>query len=129
MAKVFGSSLTRYILIELIGDLLYWPVWWYSRGLRKVAEFCWQSIAGKQRELGIAIWIKNIFVPMFGQYDWEGRLISFFARLVIICSRSVVWIFWSLLVSTVLVGWILLPFAIYYQLIEHFRTVFPLPWL
>ena len=40
--------------------------------------------------LAIKVWIKNIFVPMFGMHDWQSRIISFFMRVVQIIGRAIV---------------------------------------
>ena len=46
-------------------------------------------IQGYARTLAIRVWIRNIFVPMFGMYDWQSRLISFFMRVVQIIGRTI----------------------------------------
>lgn len=48
-----------------------------------------ETIKGYSRTLAIRVWIKNIFVPMFGMHDWQSRLISFFMRVVQIIGRSI----------------------------------------
>jgi len=113
------SSL-RFVLIELIGDVIYWPLWWYSRGLIKVATFCLHEISNREDSLGLCVWTKNIFTPMFGQYDWEGRLISFFVRLIQIIFRAIVLFLFSILMLAIILAWLLAPIYVFYQVVENF---------
>lgn len=119
----FVYSSLRFVLIDLVGDLLYWPLWWYSRGLKKVAFFCLNEISGWEEILGLHIWLKNIFTPMFGQYDLEGRLISFFVRLIQIIVRFFLLLFWTAVLLILLVAWIILPVYIFYQAIDNFSRL------
>ena len=124
MPNNLALTATKYVLIDLIGDILYWPVWWYSKGLIKIGLFCLGSIQEQQQRLGLAIWIKNIFTPMFGQYDLEGRLISFFARLVQIIVRSILLLVWLLIIFSLLLIYLILPVIVVYQLVANFLWLF-----
>lgn len=46
-------------------------------------------IASYAKSLALRVWIKNLFVPMYGMYDWQSRLISFFMRLAQIVFRGI----------------------------------------
>jgi hypothetical protein len=107
-------------LFDQINNFFYWPVWWYSRGLLAAAKFCGKEITDQQERLGLSIWVKNIFTPMYGQYDIEGRIISFFVRLVQIIIRSILLLVWSLLLLGVFVVWIILPVFIIYEIYQYF---------
>jgi len=111
----------KYIALDLIGDILYWPVWWYSKGLIKTGLFCLEKIKDQEERLGVSIWIKNIFTPMFGQYDIEGRLISFFIRIFQIIARLILLLIWTILMLAVFIIWIVLPIFIIYQLINRWQ--------
>jgi len=63
------------------------------------------------------VWIKNIFTPMYGQTDWQGKLISFFMRLFQIIFRGIVMTFWLFFTFTQIAAWIALPFFISYEII------------
>ena len=106
----------QFIVRDLIGELLYWPVWWYTRGLFNVLKFWAREIKDQEQRLGLRIWVKNIFTPMFGQYDWEGRLISFFMRVIQIIVRSIALFIWSVMVSFFVVLWVTLPLIVMYEL-------------
>ena len=106
----------KYVVVELIGDLLYWPVWWYTKGFLKVANYFWQSIVSQEKRLGLNIWITNIFKPMFAQYDWQGRIISFFIRLIQIIFRAVAMLVWLGIILVLFLVWLLLPIFLVYQI-------------
>ena len=74
---------------DVLLDIVMFPVWWYSRGLLLMLRWCVETLKGYAKYFAIGIWIKNIFVPMFGQHDWQSRLISIFMRIVQIVGRSI----------------------------------------
>jgi hypothetical protein len=71
--------------------------------------------------LALFVWIKNIFTPMYGQYDWQGRLISLFMRIVQIIFRGFVMLICVGIAVALLIIWIILPpfvvWQIFYQII------------
>lgn len=105
----YGSQ----IIIKKLGEIIFFPIWWYSLGfvgfIKKEAKF-WLN---QEKALGFSIWLKNIFVPMYGQADWAGRLISFFIRLVQIIVRGILLLFW---LGLLLIGaflWLLAPIFLF----------------
>jgi len=97
------------IIISLILEIVYFPIWWYSVGFLRFLKDVGNFFIGREKSLGFFIWLKNIFVPMYGQYDWTGRLISFFIRLVQIIFRGLLLLFWLLICLFVLLFWLALP--------------------
>jgi len=108
------------ILIELIRDVLYFPVWWYGRGLLNLIIGVMHFLSDKQKALALLVWIKNIFRPMYAQYDFAGILISFFIRLVQIIFRSLFLLFWLILCLAVILFWVLFPLFVIYEIIFQF---------
>lgn len=102
------------VMFATIADFLYTPVWWYSRGLWRQLRGAAGSFVGKQRDLAIDVWLKNLLVPMYGQYDMVGRLISFFMRLVQIIGRAIVLLIWAGLLVMWLIAWVLIPVGVVY---------------
>lgn len=119
MSQNIAYTSIKFLVIDLIGDFLFWPIWWYTKGLVKTGLFCIKEIKDQQERLGLSIWIKNIFTPMFGQYDMEGRIISFFARLIQIMARTIILGIWSIFMLILFLLWITLPVIIMYQLYEN----------
>lgn len=82
-----SSSVGKYFLLELFGDLLYWPIWWYTRGLQLTSLYIINSLKRWESSLGVRLMIVHLFQPMYGQNDREGRIISFFMRLMLLIVR------------------------------------------
>jgi len=108
------------ILTELVRDVLYFPLWWYGRGLLNLIMGVAHFLGDKQKTLALFVWVKNIFRPMYAQYDLAGMLISFFMRLVQIIFRSIVMLFWLIFSLAVIIFWILLPPLVIYEIIFQF---------
>jgi hypothetical protein len=57
---------------------------------------------------------------MFAQYDWQGRLISFFVRIFQIIVRGLALLVWLILIWLWLLIWIFLPFLLIYGIAYNF---------
>lgn len=104
------------IIIKIFYSFIYFPIWWYGRGFIKILASIKESIILKQKRLGFFIWIKNIFTPMFGQYDWQGKLISFSMRLAQIVFRGFILLIWIMFLFLFLLIWITLPILVIYNI-------------
>ncbi|MFA6018057.1 MAG: hypothetical protein WCT28_03420 [Patescibacteria group bacterium] len=76
------------LLWEIGGDVLRFPLWWYSTGLQETVLRIVAFVQGYAQSIGFMVWVKNIFTPMFGRYDWQSRLISVLVRCVNIVARG-----------------------------------------
>ncbi len=76
----------------------------------------------RQDALAIDIWIKNLMKPMYGQYDFTGRLISFFMRGFQIMARTLVLILWAAVVLIWLAVWLLIPVTVVYIIFTQIRN-------
>lgn len=72
----------------LVRDVIAFPVWWYTEGAVYVLEQGLLWLRKQRVQLAIGLWMKNLFVPMYGQYDWQGRIMSVLIRGVQIFARS-----------------------------------------
>jgi hypothetical protein len=108
------------IFSDILKDIVFFPFWWYSVGLFNISKGLVSFIANKERSLGLGVWIKNIFVPMFGQRDIQGKIISFFIRLIQIIFRSIFLFFWILIAIIGFWLWIIFPALIIYMIIIQF---------
>jgi hypothetical protein len=103
----------KYFFVDLIGGVLNFPLWWYTRGLQITARFCFGSIQNQWLALGLSVWLKNLFVPMYGETAISGRVISFFTRLAILFGKSVFLAIWSVFMVIGFAAYlILLPFLV-----------------
>lgn len=58
------------------------------------------------------LWLKNLFVPMFGQTDLQGRIVSVFIRIVNVIFRTIFLAGWSVVVLSLLLAWLAAPIII-----------------
>ncbi|MDP3244950.1 MAG: hypothetical protein Q8M83_04830 [bacterium] len=118
MTLIFQSL--RLVFLNILGDFFYFPVWWYSLGFLKMAKKAGLSLLERERDLGLDIWLRNIFTPMYGQYDWAGRVISFFMRLAQIVGRTIILLIWLAFLLFFLCVWLAVPVAVVYQIFKMF---------
>src|SRR3989338_393422 len=102
----------RAVLLSTIADFFYTPIWWYTRGLWKQVRGIIGSVVARQEALAIDVWVKNIFVPMYGQYDFAGRAISFFMRGAQIVGRMIILIIWGFLLLAWFFAWVVMPLGV-----------------
>lgn len=102
--KLIYSVIAREILM-----MIYFPLWWYTRGIAWYVHEAAHVIGVSDVRFGFSIWIRNVFTPMYGQRDIVGRIISFFARVFNSIFRG----FGLLIVVLVMIGglgvWLIAP--------------------
>lgn len=104
------------LLLEAVLDIIYFPIWWYTKGLAHAARWCFGLFARGNENLAPGLWLANIFVPMYGQFDWQGRIISFLMRLVQIFARTVALFVWLSLCLVLFFCWLALPAWVVYKM-------------
>lgn len=112
MVKANPVKILFLLLAEELKNILYFPLWWYSKGFLKVVVGGGRMIADFDQSLGFSIWLKNLFVPMFGQHDFAGRAISFFLRLVQVVFKGFALLLIALFILAIYIGWLVLPIFI-----------------
>jgi hypothetical protein len=110
----------QHVFFEALIDIVYAPIWWYSKGVHYWSKKCIQWFYTGNDILNPEIWLKNIFIPMYGQYDWQGRLISFFIRLIQVIVRGFLLGIWSMICSTIFVMWFIIPPIFVYGFLSAF---------
>jgi hypothetical protein len=118
-SKIAGSNLT--LLLSIISSIIYFPIWWYSWGFFRFARGVFYFLKNRANSLGVFIWLKNIFVPMYGQSDFVGRLISFGIRLVQIIARGFLLIIWLIFCIFLILAWLALPVLIIWATSFQFK--------
>jgi len=110
------------VVAHFAWSIIYFPLWWYSVGFLRFVSKIISFWKGEERSLGFTVWVRNWFVPMYGQADFAGRLISFFIRTVQIIVRGLVMLLWIIIGLALMSAWLALPVAIIlataYQLLE-----------
>jgi len=103
------------ILLDFLLDILYFPLWWYTGGAKYALIFCYNLWQDANQYLAPWLWLKNIFVPMFGQRDWQGRLVSIFIRLMNVLARGFMMLIWTVVVLALWLLWLILPIFVWYM--------------
>lgn len=109
----------KFIFLDLLGDAFYFPFWWYTRGIGRRALATIRRIRTHEANLGVILWARHIFVPMFGQRDAAGKLISLVMRFVQIIGRGVIFLLLALGEGILFFLWIILPVFIVWQILYH----------
>lgn len=112
--------LIQRILRDAILDVFYFPIWWYTGGAKYAFLSVWQMIKFGNINLAPGLWLKNIFVPMYGQFDIQGRIISFILRLVQIIARTFALAVWLIVCLFIFALWLVLPLVVLWGLINAF---------
>jgi len=100
------------IALDFFLDIVYFPVWWYTAGAKQIFLKCGRAIQQTNRQMAPGLWLKNLFVPMFGQTDWQGRLMSVFMRFVNVIGRSIGLFVWSIFILLLFFLWLLFPLVV-----------------
>lgn len=120
MAHGATVSIAKYIFGEVLGDLVYAPAWWYSRGLVWFLGRLRDRLVSFERNLGIGFWIHTLGRPMYGQYDIAGKIISFLMRIAVLIFRIILFVFYCLWLLILLALWILVPPIVIWQIVSQF---------
>jgi len=112
-STIYSSNLA----LNVIREILFFPIWWYSIGLLSFALSLKNFIINREKELALSIWVKNIFVPMYGQRDFQGIIISIIIRFFQIIARSIIMLFWILTSIIFFIFWLIIPVFLIYQII------------
>ncbi len=107
-------ALFQQVLLQILGEAVTGPVWWYTGGVRHVSRWMREQAIRTWYRLAIGLWMRNILVPMFGQYDWQGRIISFFIRLFQIVARMIAFVFALVWFSLLVLAWCAAPIVVLY---------------
>lgn len=97
------------IIIGWFWELLYFPFWWYTAGFLSLTNSLFGYLQDEFTALAIAVWTKNLFIPMYGQRDVASRLISFFMRLVQVIFRFLYWLVLIVLIFILIAVWLIAP--------------------
>lgn len=97
------------LALEFLWHIIFFPVWWYSVGAKQVGTSCWQLLQAGNLQLAPGLWLRNILVPMYGQTDWQGRLMSVFMRAVNVLIRGIALLMWLALVILLWLAWLAWP--------------------
>lgn len=84
-----SGAVARLVLLDLLGSIVWFPVWWYTKGFLKVASAARGALRFRVAQYGFRIWMRNFFVPMYGQHDLTGRIVSVVMRFIVLIGRAI----------------------------------------
>lgn len=105
------------LFLEAVLDIFYFPVWWYTKGALYALRKCFDLLKNGNASLAPGLWLANLFVPMYGQFDIQGRIVSFLMRVVQIIARGFALLLWLGICSVVFIAWLALPIIILYGIV------------
>lgn len=114
--------MARLIFVDLVGSVIWFPIWWYTKGLLLIVNKISGALKFRVESYGFKIWLKNFFVPMYGQYDITGRLVSVFMRLVVLIGRSVAFAVESAVYGVGLLVWLAAPVVLVLLTLSSFAA-------
>lgn len=120
MAQSTTTRATTFILRELVGELLYFPVWWYTRGLAGTARSLVNRWYGLLNRLSLVILLRNMGKPMYGDYTRTGKIISFVFRVILVVVRLVIIAIWTIISLVALLLWLAGPIVSAAMLVRQF---------
>jgi hypothetical protein len=101
------------LILEFLLDIVRFPWWWYSGGLKQVMAKCWRAFSATRARVALGVFAKYLFKPMYQDYTWQGRVISFFMRLFLLVVKLVRYILAAAWYALLVLAWILLlPLAL-----------------
>lgn len=111
------SAVTKLLFGDLLGSVVWFPVWWYTKGLGLVLQKIGAALRYRARAYAFGIWVRNLFVPMYGQNDLAGRAVSVFMRVVVLVGRGIAFVVETLLYGIGLVLWCLwIPATLFFAI-------------
>ena len=112
--------IVQQIALDFLLHMVYFPVWWYTDGLKRAGIYCINLLQSGNEILAPGLWLQNLFVPMFGQNDWQGRIVSVVMRFINVIARGAALLMYAAAVSVIFVLWLLWPPFVLYMLFASF---------
>lgn len=113
---------SRLIQEELVSVFSY-PIWWYSTGLINLVSWIQEGLRYRWRKYALGLWLTHLTTPMYGEYSWIGRIISFFMRIAVVFGRGVAWFVEALVYGLLLIMWLVWPVAALLGLLVSLASV------
>jgi len=111
------------IVQEGIKSFFDFPRWWYTRGLLLTTNRLQQLWKYSLHATSISVWMRNFFVPMYGDTSLAGRFISFFLRFVMVLGKSVFLLGGLVGLVVIFLGYLLFPLACLFGFFYHLSSL------
>lgn len=112
-----SATIVGKFFLSLCFEIVTAPLWWYTGGVVWIISRVGASIRDAAAQAALGLWIKNVFVPMYGQHDTWGRIVSFIIRVANIIARGVWVALWAVVCVTAFGAWVAAPAITFYYLV------------
>ena len=122
LAYMWLLALQR-VFIDALLHVLLFPFWWVTGNIWRTFQFIADMIRTGNDELAPWLWLRNLFVPMFGQTDIQGRIVSIVMRFVNVIFRTLFLMLWAIVSVAIGLIWLALPVWLFFFLFWQFPIV------
>ncbi|MDD4304094.1 MAG: hypothetical protein PHW42_00770 [Patescibacteria group bacterium] len=116
----FLLDILKLIFVDIIWKIIYFPIWWYSKGFFDLLINFIEKVKRQSYALGIFIGFKFLFRPMYAQNDFSGRIISFFMRLIVLIFKIFIFILFLVVLFFGVAIYLALPVFVIWQIYLNF---------
>lgn len=89
-------------------NLLTFPVWWYTIGLKQVWQRAKHEFHFGLQQTGLLIFIHHLREPLYGDYTRSGRIISLLLRLLLLMAKLALFLLRLLVIAALILGYVLI---------------------
>jgi hypothetical protein len=119
MTKPSSAAVLQALISETLREILWFPLWWYTKGLKLTLKKLANAVKNSVKLFALDIWVKNLFVPMYGETSITGRIISFMVRLFMIMVRGLAVGIWAMGAVALALAYIAVPPALIINMLYH----------
>lgn len=116
MQQNIAWKTTKYVFKEIVIDVVYFPLWWYTKGVKKAGLFFVNEAIDWSNRLSLRILFKNLLKPMYGDYSRSGRVISLIMRIIVFGFKLILMVIWLIILLALSLVWVVLPLFIIYMI-------------
>uniref|UniRef100_A0A832E0W0 ATP-dependent Clp protease ATP-binding subunit n=1 Tax=candidate division WWE3 bacterium TaxID=2053526 RepID=A0A832E0W0_UNCKA len=113
----------------LIQALLYLPYFWFIEGVRVFTRTFWRSIVYLDQVTATTVMARLLFLPLFGDYTFFGRVLGFPFRLFRLVGGAIVIGMGAVGVLGFFLLWFIFPFWLWWNFPDLAKAVFAGAWV
>lgn len=111
---MISSQIIKDLFLDAFWEVIYFPYWWYTDGLKKAINFSLKKIGGGWQATALSLLLAAFFKPMYSEKGFAAYLLSFIVRSWQLSWRFLFMLVWAILWLLAILVWLLLPaFAVF----------------
>lgn len=119
----YTKGVLKLVLHDIIGNIIYFPIWWYTKGTLHLLQTIHSEVQDLVRTLNLKTLARFLFTPMYGLNDIVSRLISFPVRVVHFCILSAIALVYIAGLTVMLLFWLIFPIFVMYNVLYQLHIV------